>query len=45
MNRMKPAFLISMFGSMFGAQAPAVPAGFGGSGLAVGAQIAVPNSL
>ena len=38
MNRMKPAFLISMFG----AQALAVPAGFGSSGLAIGAQIAAP---
>jgi hypothetical protein len=38
MNRMKPAFLISMFG----AQAFAVPAGFGSSGLAIGAQIAAP---
>src|SRR3984957_1164147 len=38
MNRMKPAFLISMFG----AQAFAVPAGFGSSGLAIGAQIAGP---
>jgi Asp-tRNA(Asn)/Glu-tRNA(Gln) amidotransferase A subunit family amidase len=35
---MKPAFLISMFG----AQALAVPAGFGSSGLAIGAQIAAP---
>jgi hypothetical protein len=35
---MKPAFLISMFG----AQATAVPAGFGSSGLAIGAQIAAP---
>jgi hypothetical protein len=33
---MKPAFLISMFG----AQAIAVPAGFGSSGSAIGAQIA-----
>jgi hypothetical protein len=38
MNRMKPAFLISMFG----AQALAVPTGFGGSGLAIGAEIAAP---
>ena len=38
MNRMKPAFLISMFG----AQALAVPAGFGSSGLPIGAQIAAP---
>jgi hypothetical protein len=35
---MKPAFLISMFG----AQAIVVPAGFGSSGLAIGAQIANP---
>src|ERR1700722_6212918 len=37
-NRMNPAPLISMFG----AQALAVPAGFGGSGLAIGAQIDAP---
>jgi hypothetical protein len=41
MNRMKPAFLIGMFD----AQALAVPAGFGSSGLAIGAQIAAPFIL